>query len=78
MRCRKCGSSNVTVQAVNQVKDAHHGVIWWVLLGWWWVPIKWIFFTFWAFLFKLFGRRRQKNIVKSFYVCQRCGYHWEA
>lgn len=20
-----------------------HGIIWWLLIGWWWAPIKWIF-----------------------------------
>lgn len=21
-----------------------HGILWWLFIGWWWVPIKWVYF----------------------------------
>lgn len=82
MKCPKCGSENVLIQAVNEVKlkDAHHGCIWWVFVGWWWIPVKWLFFTFPAILSKMFGHKKQRavNNQKSVYVCQNCGNRWEA
>lgn len=81
MTCPKCGSQNVNVQVVNEVKlkNKHHGVIWWICVGWWWIPIKWLFFTLPALIFKVFGRKKQKavNIQKNIAVCQDCGYSWE-
>ena len=44
MRCPKCKSDNVNVQVVDEtdtrIVAKHHGIIWWILIGWWWVPIK--------------------------------------
>ena len=56
MICPKCGSQNVAIQVVNEVKlkNAHHGCLWWLIIGWWWIPIKWIFLTFPALLAKIF------------------------
>ena len=80
MICPKCQSSNVNTQIINEVtlKTAHHGVIWWLLIGWWWVPVKWIFFTVPALFFKLFGHKKQRavNRQKTMCVCQQCGHSW--
>lgn len=80
MICPKCGSSNVSTQIVNemQLKNKHHGVIWWVLIGWWWFPIKWLVFTVPALIIKIFGHRKQKivNKQKTVSVCQNCGNTW--
>ena len=82
MTCRKCGSENVTVQVINQVrmKTKHHSIIWWLFVGCWWVPIKWLFFTLPALIIKIFVPKRQKvkNITVSKCVCQNCGYTWNA
>lgn len=82
--CPKCGNSNVNIQVVNYavLKNSHHGIIWWLLVGWWWIIIKWIFFTGIALIFwllKLFGIRKKKikNIEKTKYVCQSCGHSWD-
>lgn len=42
--CKKCGSSNINFQTVNEVKlkDKHHNFLWWITIGWIWVPIKWL------------------------------------
>ena len=82
MKCPKCGSENVNVQIVNEVKmkDVHHGIIWWLCVGWWWVPIKWLFFTLPALIFAIFGHKKQKAVNKSHKecVCQNCGHSWRA
>lgn len=82
MKCPKCKSENVNVQVINEVeiKKKHHGILWWMLLGWYWVPIKWIFLTVPALIVKLFGHKKQKvkNKQKTMCICQDCGHTWEA
>jgi len=82
MKCSKCGSENVAIQAVNQVKlkTKHHGIMWWLCIGWWWIPVKWIFLTLPAFLALIFIPKRQKavNKTKKKAVCQSCGHMWNA
>ena len=81
MVCPKCNSENVTTQIINEVhmKNQHHGIIWWMIVGWWWTPIKWIFFTVPALIFSIFGHKKQKavNKKKTMCVCQQCGHTWE-
>lgn len=81
MVCPKCGGENVAVNVVNDVKlkDKHHNVFWWIFVGFWWIPIKWLFFTLPALIFKIFGRKKQKAINKQKKVCccQSCGYTWD-
>lgn len=80
MKCKKCGSENVTYQVINEQKlvNKHHGIIWWCLIGIWWVPCKWLFLTVPALIFKIFvgNRKKIKNIQKKVAVCQNCGHHW--
>ena len=80
MTCSKCGSSNISIQVVNEVHlvNKHHGVIWWLLVGWYWVPFKWLFLTVPALLAAIFiGKRKKiKNIQKKMCVCQNCGNTW--
>ena len=82
MRCPKCNSENCNIQVVNEaiLKNKHHGLIWWCIIGFWWVPIKWIFLTLPALIVKIFKPKKHKikNIQKTVYVCQSCGYHWDA
>lgn len=78
MVCPKCGSDNISIQVVNEsyLKNAHHGIIWWLCIGWWWIFIKWMFFTIPALIFKIFGIGKRKKIVnktKKINVCQKCG-----
>lgn len=80
MACPKCGSEKVTVQVVTETKlvDKHHGIIWWICVGWWWLFIKWIFLTIPALLFKIFGHKKQKVKTKqrTVAICQDCGHKW--
>ena len=81
MVCPKCGSANVNVQIVSDVtsKTEHHGVMWWLLVGWWWIPVKWLFLTLPALLAKIFISKRKKVVTthKNICVCQNCGNTWQ-
>lgn len=77
MKCVKCGSENVTVQAVTTVKSKKHGCIYWLFIGWWLEPIMWIFLTLpWLFI-KIFKPNKVKSKINSIAVCQNCGKHWK-
>lgn len=80
MICPKCGSNSVNIQSINQVhlRNVHHGCLWWLIIGFWWIPIKWTVFTLPAFIFKIFGHSKQKavNRIKTVCVCQNCGHEW--
>lgn len=82
MVCPKCGSAHVNVQAVtsSQLKNKHHGCLYWLLIGWWWVPIWWLCFTIPALIVKIFAPKRQKlkTTHSSMCVCQNCGNTWKA
>ena len=81
MKCNKCGSENVTCQVVTEVKmtNDHHGVLWWLLIGFWWIPVKWIMFTVPALILSIFKPKRQKIKQKNvtMCVCQNCGNRWK-
>lgn len=81
MKCPKCGSENVTVQVVTEteLKKKRRGIIWWCLIGFWWVPIKWIFLTIPALIVKIFAPKRYKlkTHTKKVAVCNNCGKSWE-
>lgn len=82
MKCPKCGSENVSVQVTNEVKlkTKHRGILYWLFIGWWWIPIKWIFLTVPALIVAIFGHKKQKAVNKTVTncVCQSCAYTWKA
>ena len=46
MQCNKCGSNNVSVQAISITKSKkHHGIVYWIFIGWWLEPTMWLFLT---------------------------------
>ena len=81
MNCPKCKSNDINIQVINEVKlkDKHHSIIWWLLIGWIWVPIKWICFTLIALIVKIFSHKKQKAVNKKvkMAVCQSCGNTWK-
>lgn len=84
MTCPKCGSESVTTQIVSDVsvKNQHHGFLWWLCVGWWWLPIKWLVFTvpaIFIWILKICGVRKKKVISKqrTVCVCQSCGHTWD-
>ena len=72
MKCPKCGSENVNVQMVteSQLKNKHHSVIWWICIGWWWVPLSWLCFFFIKLILKIFGHKKQKAIKITKPLCR--------
>jgi Zn finger protein HypA/HybF involved in hydrogenase expression len=80
MKCPKCGSENVNVQIVTNTKTVpRHGIVWWICIGCWWVPIKWFFFTLPALILAILPKN--KKVVtkeKKMCVCQNCGKSWKA
>ena len=81
MKCPKCGSENVNVQMITetQLKEKKHGVMWWLLIGWWWIPTKWIFLTVPALIVKIFAPKKYetKTTQKKMAVCNSCGHSWK-
>lgn len=82
MNCPKCGGNHVNVQMVQdmQLKTKHRSIVYWIFVGWWWVPIKWLFFTVPALIIAIFKPKKQKIVTKNvkMFVCQDCGYDWKA
>lgn len=80
LKCSHCGSNNVNIQVVNENKlvTKHHGILWWLLIGWWWIFVKWICLFVPALLAAIFiGKRKKiKNITRKVAVCQSCGNNW--
>lgn len=80
IKCPKCDSENVTIQVVNENKlvKKHHSIIWWIIIGWWFVPIMWCIFFVPKFFIKLFGLGHKNykivNSTKKKGVCQNCSY----
>lgn len=44
MTCPRCHSENVNVQMVSEqtLKRKRHGIAWWIFIGWWYAPLKWL------------------------------------
>lgn len=77
MKCKKCGSQNITVQAVTTLKNKHKGIIYWLFIGWWLEMMLWLFLTIPKLIFELFKPNKIKTKTHSEAVCQECGYRWE-
>lgn len=84
MTCPKCKNENVSIQVINEnkLKTKHHSIIWWICIGWWFVPLMWLCFFWLKILLKLFHieHKKQKiiNVQKKVHVCQNCGHSWGA
>lgn len=80
LACPKCGSHDIACQMVTDThtETRHHGLVWKILVGWWWLPLKWIFFTMPAACVRFLGNNRHKveTTSKRVCVCQKCGYYW--
>ena len=79
--CKKCGSANVSVQMVGDThtETRHHGLLWKLAVGWWWIPIKWVFLTLPAAIVRFLGNNRHETVttMRKHCICQSCGYSWE-
>lgn len=81
MKCPKCGSENVSVELVQEqtMKRKRKGWAYWLLIGWWWEPLVWIFLTLPKLIWELFKPRKYKIKTKTrkVAVCQSCGHSWK-
>lgn len=84
MICPKCGSENVSVQAVEDKTVTVHkkGWFYYICIWWWWIFIK-LFCKLIMWPVKLLTSmiwRTEKYSPKyiSKCVCQNCGHIWEA
>lgn len=81
MKCPKCGSENVTVQMVTEtnLKEKKHGILYWVLIGWWLKPILWLFLTLPMIIIAIFKPKKYKteSHTKKMAVCHNCGKSWK-
>ncbi|CAM2828169.1 hypothetical protein HAHI6034_04980 [Hathewaya histolytica] len=76
MKCSKCGSNNVNIQAVTHIKNKKHGLIYWLLIGWWLELLMWIFLTIPWLIIKIFKPNKVTSKTHSQAVCQNCGKTW--
>ena len=80
MKCPKCGSMNTNIQMITEtkLKNKHHSIFYWLIIGWWLHLLLWFFLTVPMILGKIFGHKKQKLVQhhKSIAVCQNCGYNW--
>ena len=76
MKCSKCGSENVNVQAVSIVKNKKNGCLYWLLVGWWLEIIMWLCLTLPWLIIKIFKPKKVTSKVHSQAVCQNCGNTW--
>ena len=77
MKCSKCGSNNVNVQAVTMVKNKKHGCLYWLLIGWWLEIFMWLFLTLQWIIIKIFKTNKVTSKIQRQAVCQNCGNTWK-
>lgn len=81
MKCSKCQSENVNIQIVSEtkVKTLHHGILYWIFIGWWLELLLWFFLTIPRLLIALFVPKKRKIVTtqKTMAICQSCGNTWE-
>lgn len=72
MRCPRCGSNNVLVQAVTNVKTTHRGCLGWVL----WILLAILTFGL-ILIIPLITNSKTKSKTSTQAVCQQCGKRWK-
>ncbi|MDL2257877.1 hypothetical protein LJC42_01780 [Eubacteriales bacterium OttesenSCG-928-K08] len=77
MICPKCKNTNVTVQAVTEIKKKRHGWAYWVFFGWLFDMLLWIFLFLPRLIIQIFKREKTVSKIKSRAVCQTCGHSWD-
>ena len=77
MICKKCGSENVNVQAVSEIRNKHKGIIYWLFFGWLLEIFMWVFLTLPWLIVKIFSPKKYKSKITKQAVCQSCGYSWK-
>lgn len=72
MKCSKCGSENISIQAITTSKTKHRGCLGWLL---------WIFLAICTFglilIIPLLTNSKTKSKTHSEAICQSCGNRWK-
>lgn len=77
MKCPKCKSENVNIQAITEIKNKHHSILYWLFIGWWLEAIMWIFLTLPWLIFKILKPNKVTSKTHTKAICQNCGYDWK-
>lgn len=73
MKCLKCGSENVTVQAVTDVKTKHRGCLGWCM----WLLLAVCTFGL-ILIIPIITNSKTKTKTHTEAICQNCGNRWKA
>ncbi len=104
--CPNCGSDDVSIETFQEslgtttvskekfkFKQAGHGLLWWLFIGWWWWTIDlclWVFAFPIRLLLQVFKKKKYKGnattvsqsinevVYKKIFTCRSCGNSWSA
>ena len=71
MKCTKCGSENVVIQAVTEVKTKHRGCVGWFF----WILLA-ICTLGLIIIIPLLTNTKTKSKTHTEAICQNCGCRW--
>lgn len=71
MTCTKCGSNNVTIQAITDTKTKHRGCFGWLL----WILLA-ICTIGLILIIPLITNTKVKSKTHTEAICQNCGRRW--
>ena len=72
MKCQKCKSENVSVQAVTNIKTKHRGCLGWLM----WIILA-VCTLGLIIIIPLVTNSKTKSKTHSEAVCQNCGNRWK-
>lgn len=81
MKCKKCGSENVNIQKVSEVKTKRRSTayrVYWYTIGWVISLVTWLCFFLPRLIIRLIRGNKGKMVTKhkTLTVCQACGESW--
>lgn len=76
LKCKKCKSHNIVIQAVGVEVKKKKGWKYWLLGGWIIDILSWIFLLFWRAIYAIF-RKKTKIETQKIAICQNCGHSWK-
>lgn len=77
MNCKKCNSENVSIQKVSVTGKKRRGLMYWLLFGWLWDIILFLFAWILLLIIKILFPKKAKTKIHTMAVCQACGYSWK-
>lgn len=72
MKCKKCGSENINIQAITNVKTKHRGCLGWCI----WLLLAVCTFGL-ILIIPLLTNSKTKSKTHKEAICQDCGYSWK-